>query len=106
MNIRSTGNSVAGQMPKANFKPKYSPREVMVKDGFQKGAKSEALDADKMKSLQTGKGKEAWGLREAKGFIGMGVMLGGMAAASALGGAFAPALMLGALFGGMAIMAS
>lgn len=105
MDIGSVRSQVAGQVTPQNFKPAYKPREVAVQDGFQKGEKSEALDADKMKSLQTGEAKKSWGMREAKGLVGIGVMMGGMLAAAALGGPFAPALMIGAMFGGLAIMA-
>jgi len=86
-------------------KVKAPAKEIAVSDAFKKGEKSEQLDADKIKSLKAGKGKEAWGSREAMGMVGIGVMIGGMMAASAFGGPFAPALMIGSLFGGLAIMA-
>ncbi len=106
MDIRSVGTQVAGQVAPKNFKPAYSPRETAIQDGFKKGENSEALDADKMKSLQTGEAKKSWGMGQAKALVGMGVMFGGMMAAAAMGGPFAPALMMGAMFGGLAIMAA
>lgn len=46
------------------------------------------------------------GKKEALQFAGLGVMMGGMLAAAAIGGKWAPALMMAALFGGLALMAA
>jgi len=107
MDIRSVNNSMTGNLPAKATMAKTAPKEATIADGFRKDAKSEQLDADKMKTLTSGKGKESLGLnRQSRGLIGIGVMMGGMMAAAAMGGPFAPALMIGAMFGGLAIMAS
>ncbi|MCD4782960.1 MAG: hypothetical protein K8T10_03905 [Candidatus Eremiobacteraeota bacterium] len=98
---------VQGSMTQ-NFtgKARKAPAKGMnVSDAFKRGSKSEQLDADKMQSLKSGKAKKSWGKKEAKGLLGIGVMMGGIMASVAIGGPFAPALMIGAMFGGLAIMA-
>ena len=107
MDIKTVGNTSTQQIPKKTYSLKPFQKENVIGDKFQKAGNSENLDADRMKSMQTGKGKETRRASSATRLIPIGAMFAGIITGAAIGGPFAPALMIsmGALFGGAAILA-
>lgn len=107
MDIGSIGNNMAMQTPRMPIKAENSPKGSVIADGFQKGSQPEALDADKMKNLQTGNARGSGRSLATNKAICIGAAFAGIITGAVIGGPFAPALMLslGALFGGTAIFA-
>ena len=106
MDIGSIGKQSAIQLTRMPAKNESSTKKAVVSDGFQKGSLPEALDADRMKNLQAGRTRGAGRSLAVNKAICIGAAFAGILTGAAVGGPFAPALMIsfGALFGGAAIL--
>lgn len=104
MDVGSVRTQAAGQVAPKNFRSIYSSGESAIQDGFHKGAKSEDLDADKMKSLQTDGSKKSRGMLNARELTSLAVVFGGLIAGAAIGGPFGVGLLICGPVGGLAIL--
>lgn len=106
MDVGSIANKTTGQITgKSVYKATGKP--INVSDKFSEAGKAEKLDADKMKSLKTGKAEKVWGAkRVAKALGGVGIMIGGLMALAVIAHPVSLAIATCALTGGMFLTVS
>ncbi len=104
LSIKQSVGNMAANFPGMTASAAKAPSKIGVSDAFSRFGQSEQLDADKMKSLQTNRGKESLGMNgDSKSLLGIGIMLGGLAVAAATA---SPLLALASVFGGLALASS